>query len=193
VVFVENFAGPLGAGWSWVREDPKAWQLAHGALVVRTSTGALWQKDNNTRNLLLRTPPAGEVAVEVLVENEPSAAFEHAGLVWYYDDDNYVVLLKEKVGAKVIVQLVSEKEGRPKVGFAEKVYEAKTVWLRLEVAGTTITGKFRASTKDAWQTLGQDKLPVKGEARVGLITGYGPKNAEHFARFRDFRILQGTK
>jgi regulation of enolase protein 1 (concanavalin A-like superfamily) len=196
VLFTEPFDGRLDTGWSWVREDPKAWRLDKGALVVRTSTGALWQKENNNRNLLLRMPPEakeGRLAVEVQVENEPSGAFEHAGLVWYYDDDSYVMLNKERVGSRQVVQLVSEKESRPKVGFAEKAYDGKTVWLRLEVFGGKARGLFRATEKDDWQALGQCDLPGRGEARVGLITGYGPKDAEHWSRFRNFRIVQGVR
>jgi len=196
VVFAEKFDGKLSDGWSWVREDAKGWRLDKGTLVIRTSTGSLWLQDNNTTNLLVRTPPTvknGSLAIEVKVENEPSHAFEHAGLVWYYDDDNYVILVKEKVGDKQLVQLVSETNGKPKVGFAEKPYKGKTVWLRMEVTGGKARGQFRATAKDDWQTLGQCDLPVKGKARIGLLTGYAPKDAEHFARFSDFRILHEAK
>jgi regulation of enolase protein 1 (concanavalin A-like superfamily) len=193
VLFEERFGERLGDGWSWVREDADGWKLDKGALVVRASTGGLWQKDNNTRNILLRKPPKtkdNHYAVEVYVENEPTNAFEHAGLVWYCDDDNYAILVKEKVGDKVIVQLVNEKEGRPKVGFAEKPFPGKGVWLQLEVAGTKAVGRYRATDRDEWQKLGECDLPLKGEPRVGLLTGYAPKNAEHAARFSGFRVVQ---
>ena len=196
LLFGEKFDGKLSNGWSWVREDAKGWRIDKGTLVIRTSTGSLWLKHNDTTNLLVRTPPQvkdGGLAVEVLVENEPSNAFEHAGLVWYYDDDNYVILVKEKVGDKQFVQLVSETEGKPKVGFAEKAYPGKTVWLRMEVSGGKAHGQFRATEKDEWQTLGQCDLPVKGKAQVGLLTGFAEKDAEHFSRFSGFRILQETK
>ena len=67
VAFEEKFADKLDEGWSWVREDDKAWKLDSGSLVIRTSTGALWQQTNNNRNILLRKPPevkAGGFAVE---------------------------------------------------------------------------------------------------------------------------------
>ncbi len=196
VLFTEKFDGKLGDGWSWVREDAKGWRIDKGTLVIRTSSGSLWLKHNDTTNLLVRTPPQvkdGGLAIEVFVENEPSNAFEHAGLVWYYDDDNYVILVKEKVGDKQLVQLVSETEGKPKVGFAEKAYPGKTVWFRMEVAGGKARGLFRATEKDEWQTLGQCDLPVKGKAQVGLLTGYAAKDAEHFSRFSGFRILHEAK
>ena len=69
------------------------------------------------------------------------------------------------------------------MGFAEKPYEGKAVWLRMEIAGGKIRGQYRATDKDAWQTLGQSDIPKKGEPRIGLITGYAAKNAEHITFF----------
>jgi len=92
-----------------------------------------------------------------------------------------------------VVQLVSETDAKPKVGFAEKPYDGKTVWLRMEIAGGKAVGKFRATEKDDWQTLGQCDLPAKGDAKVGLITGFAPKDADHESRFSHFRILKIAK
>jgi regulation of enolase protein 1 (concanavalin A-like superfamily) len=148
-------------------------------------------KQNNNRNLLLRTPPDVErFAFEALVENEPTNGFEHAGLVWHADDDNYVAIMKEKLG-KVSVQLVSETNGRPKVGFAEKAYSEKAVWLRMEISAGKARGRYRTTEQKEWQDLGQCELPfATGHVRIGLMTGYAAKGAEHDSRFRSFRILQ---
>ena len=147
--------------------------------------------------LLVSGPPEAKpqrFAFEALVENEPTNAFEHAGLVWYADDDNYVALLKEKVGNNVIVQLVSETQGRPKVGFAEKPYQEKAVWLRLEVSGGKARGLFRTTARNEWQVLGQcDLPPSRGEARIGLMTGYAAQGVEHYSRFSSLRLLRDSK
>src|SRR5262249_21269887 len=63
ILFEDKFGAKLADGWSWVREDPKAWKLDKGALLIRTSTGGLWMKDNNCQNVLLRTPPEIKEAV----------------------------------------------------------------------------------------------------------------------------------
>ena len=192
VLFADPFDGTLAKGWTWLREDPKAWRIDRGVLVIKTSTGSLWQKQNNAKNLLLRGLPDSKerVAFEALIENEPTNGFEHAGLVWYCDDDNYVALMREKLGAVVKVQIVSEKDGKPKVGFAEKQFDPKTVWLRMELVGGKAKGLYRATEKDAWQVLGECELPVKGEPRVGLITGYAAKEQTHESRFSKFRIVK---
>lgn len=191
-LFTETFTDKLADGWTWVREDPKGWRLDKGTLVVRTSAGGLWMKDNNGGNILLRTPPKmqkGKLAVEVLVDIEPTNQYENAGLIWYYDDDNYVIMVKEKIDKDVLVQLVAEQDGKPKAGFHKK-FEGKSVWVRMEVEGDKITGRYRASSKDDWITVGQCGLPVRGEPKVGLTTAYAARDAMHFTRFSNFRIVQ---
>jgi hypothetical protein len=96
-LFAEPFAEKLADGWTWLREDPKGWRLDKGTLIVRTATGGLFMKDNGGSNILLRTPPKvkdGKLAVEVLVDIQPTNGYENAGLIWYYDDDHYVIMLK---------------------------------------------------------------------------------------------------
>jgi regulation of enolase protein 1 (concanavalin A-like superfamily) len=195
-LFTEPFAEKLADGWTWLREDPKGWRLDKGTLLVRTATGGLWRKDNGGSNILLRTPPKvkeGKLAVEVLVDIQPTNAYENAGLIWYYDDDNYVIMVKEKIGKDVVMQLVAEENGKPKAGFHKKHTDEKPVWVRMEVEGDNISGRYRASPKDDWITVGQCDLPVLGEAKVGLTTAYAPKTPEHFTRFRNFRMLQVNK
>jgi hypothetical protein len=96
-LFTDSFVDKLADGWSWVREDPKGWRLDKSTLEIRTSTGGLWAKENNGGNMSLRGLPEvreGKLAVEVLVEIEPTNMYENAGLIWYYDDDNYIILVK---------------------------------------------------------------------------------------------------
>ena len=74
--------------------------------------------------------------------------------------------------------------------FAQAKYEGQSVWLRLVIAGGTATSYYRATEKDPWNKVGQFDLPVKGEPKVGLGSGGGPKDAERFVRFSRFRILE---
>lgn len=193
-LFAEAFTDKLADGWTWLREDPPGWRLDKGTLTVRTSAGGLWQKENGGGNILLRTPPQvpdGKLAVEVLVDIEPTNLFENAGLIWYYDDDNYVIMVKERIGDDIHLQLVAEKDGQLAAGFHKKFNEARSVWVRMEVAEGKVSGSYRVSPQDDWVTVGQCSLPVRGEPKVGLTTAYAPKDAEHFTRFSNFRMLQG--
>jgi regulation of enolase protein 1 (concanavalin A-like superfamily) len=193
ILFTEPFADKLADGWTWLREDPQAWRLEKGALVIRTSRGGLWLGENGGGNLPLRTPPelkVGKLAVEVQVEIEPSGGYENAGLIWYYDDDNYIILVKEKIGNGVVVQLVQEADRKVKAGFHKDAAADKSVWFRMEVEGRKLSGYHRASPEDEWHALGQCELPTSGDPKVGLTTAYAPKDVDHFTRFTNFRMLQ---
>jgi beta-xylosidase len=190
VLFEAKFAGELGDGWSWVREDPKAWKVEKEGLSIRTQPGYLHASSNNSKNLLLRKPPETKkgLSIEVFVESQPVLQFEHAGLLWHYDDDNYVSVWREVLGKQVDVQMVHEKEAKPR--FAVAKHEGKSVWLRLLIADGKATSFFRSTEKDEWKKVGQFELPVKGEPRVGIGSGGGPKDAERWARFSRFRIVE---
>jgi putative membrane-bound dehydrogenase-like protein len=190
VLFEDRFAGKLAEGWSWVREEPKAWQVEKGALVLRTLPGYLHAGRNNSKNILLRAlPPGDHLAVEVMLEgDEPKVEFEHAGLVWYVDDDNYVSLFKEVLGKKTKLQMVTEKAAKPSFHVAE--LKGQSVWLRLLIGRESITTQFRTSAEEKWRTVGRSPLPASAaKARVGLMCGGAPKDADRFVRFRQFRIL----
>ncbi len=195
VLFTDPFVDKLADGWTWLREDAGARRLDNGTLVLRTARGGLWLGENGGGNLPLRTPPAvqeGKLAVEVLVDIEPTGGYENAGLIWYYDDDNYIILVKEKIGSGVVAQLVQEADAKAKIGF-HKNFDGKSVWFRMEVEGGKLSGYYRVSLDDEWLLLGQCDLPTGGEPKVGLTTAYAPKDPEHFTRFSNFRMLQIPK
>jgi len=190
VVFEERFAGGLGKGWSWLREEPKAWKVEEGALVLRILPGYLHAKYNDSKNVLLRPLPKSDrpLAVEAHVEGEPKVQYEHAGLVWYIDDDNYVSLVQEVLDGKVQLQMVTEKDGKPRTVVAR--HDAKGVWMRLVVSGGKIAAQYRPSEKGEWKVVGQSDAPARGAARVGVMAGGAPKEADRHVRFRDFRIVE---
>jgi regulation of enolase protein 1 (concanavalin A-like superfamily) len=190
-LFEEKFAdGKLDKDWSWIREDPKAWRIEDGTLVLRALPGYLHAKSNNSRNVLLRPLPKSDkpLAIEVHVESEPRDLFEHAGVVCYVDDDNYVSLFQEMLNKKVELQMVNEKDGKPRTTVAR--LDTKGVWIRLLIAGGKITAQYRPGEKEAWKTVGQADMPGMGPARVGVMAGGAGKQAERHARFRGFRIVE---
>ncbi|HWM24955.1 MAG TPA: DUF1349 domain-containing protein [Chthoniobacterales bacterium] len=191
VVFAERFTAPLDAGWAWIREEPKAWKVENGALLLRVLAGYLYEGDNDARNVLLRkaTVTSNVLILEVFLENQPKILYEHAGLYWYYDDDNYVCLLKEQMGKEVRLRIVREKDARGDIS-GESVYDAEGVWFRLVITSDKATGYYRPTENEGWQKMGQVDLPSKGEAKAGLNAGGGPQDAERWARFSHFRILE---
>lgn len=181
----------MSAGWSWIREEPDAWKVENGTLLLRSLPGYVYRKHNDARNVLLRKVdrPVEVLMLDVFLENEPKILYEHAGLYWYYDDNNYVCLLKEWMGKNVRLRIVREKDADADIS-GETEYDAKGVWFRLRITGGKATGYYRQTDKEDWRTMGQVDLPSKGEAKAGLNAGGGPQDAERWARFTHFRILE---
>jgi beta-xylosidase len=192
VVFDEKFTSPLSAGWHWVREDPKAWKVENGKLLLRSLPGDVYTaSDNNARNFLLRKAPVTSHALilEVFLENQPKTHWELAGLYFYYDDDNYVCLLKEQVPEEVQVRMFNEIDAEP-THAGEARYDTEGVWLRLVIKGDKARGYYRQTDKQEWRGMGQLDLPSKGEPKVGINAGGGPEDAERWVRFSQYRILE---
>lgn len=200
LLFEEPFQDKLQGGWSWEDEDRAAWSIAGGKLSIWPTGGSWWRQNNNGKNHLIRAvpkPSAGEVAVEVFVENQPDQPYEHAGLVVFHDHDNYIAFNKEFIHNRRIVLWVVERAGAPEAPSAEIPYAQDGTWLRLRIAGTKITGQYRASGKDAWQTAGSHQLPGSGEPRIALHAGYStrkdPNRRAHFSQFRILQVGNETK
>lgn len=191
-LFEETFQERLDSDWAWVRENPKAWRLEKGTLVIDTQRGSLWMKGNNSKNLLLRPAPQRKdgFAFEALLESQPKKQFEHAGILCYYDDDNYVALNKEYLNRTDLV-LISEANSIPHLPCPEKEYEGKQVWLRMVVGEGKVVGQYRAGENESWQTIGERPLPLSQKPlKIGLHSGIGTPKGERQARFRGFRVLE---
>jgi regulation of enolase protein 1 (concanavalin A-like superfamily) len=195
VLFEEKFTDKLDKNWSWVREEPKAWRLDKGALVLDVLPGSLWMTQHSAKNVLLRPAPLAPkdgFVIEVQLENTPKNQFEHAGLVCYYDDENYVTCNKEFIKTQRVF-LVSEKNGKP-TGGPDKEYDKPVIWFRMIVKGEKVKGQYRATEKDEWQTIAEAVLPSSDKKlQVGLLSGYGAEKPERQAKFQHFRIMNLPK
>ncbi len=200
-LFEEKFSRQLSPGWTWIDEQRESWRLNGGNLelkVVPVPEG-LQSGGRKHPNLLLRDPGTqGDFAVEVQLQIRPTSDREHAGVVIYFDGDNYVAINKEVRGgdlgsasAKAEIVMVAEKAAKPEV--REKAYEHEEVCLRLSVVGRKVIGQFRHYDSDEWQTLGELDMPNQGACKVGLLAGGPPKDAEHWARFSQFHVTAGSR
>jgi hypothetical protein len=196
VLFEDAFQGKLAEGWEWVHEDPANWRIKDGKFQIRATGGSAWAGNTDGKNYLLRKLPEvteGELAVEVYAENRPTAPFEHVGIWWYADDDNYVTLNKEQFTKEPKIIYVVERKGKGEPPYAEIPYAAEGVWLRLRFSGTKIIGQYRATPHDEWKTAGSRERPA-GVGRIGIKGGYAPKKeTDRWASFSHFRIVQITE
>lgn len=192
VLFEDAFRQRLADGWSWVREDRGDWKLDGHTLQVRLTPGNLWEKENTARNLLLRDPPRGvkSFAAEVTVSHSPVAFGEQAGLLWYWDDDNYIKLVKEFYEGRTWAVFAVERDG--KADYRETDCRAQWVTFRLTIAGDKVTASFLPVGGTDWKSMGEltfAPVDAKGRgARVGLTAHHGPADVERWAHFREFRI-----
>jgi len=72
------------------------------------------------------------------------------------------------------------------------VLEAVTsaaVQLRLCLAGGNVRGEFRASSNAEWQLVGECPLPSRKPTKAGVVAMVGPKDAERWIDFSDFKII----
>jgi len=180
VLFEDRFDRKLADGWTWLRENPKTWRFRDGALEIRVEPGAA----DTVKNALVREAPdrsKGKYAFEVTVTAlaKPVRQYEQAGLTLYIDGKPRYKLVKELVDGKLWV-----------VAAPNKVpMEAQTVQLRLVVAGESFEAQFRPDAKGEFKTVTTGKLPP-GKVQVSVQCYQGPPDAEHWFRFRDFRILK---
>ena len=192
-MFEERFAGKLREGWSWVRENPAAWKIETGAMIIEVQPGYLIADDkesDRTKNVLLRDLPgasASPMAVEVCMENDPQVQFEHGGVIWYLDDSNFVDLLHEGIGGKGSILMVTKKANQAQ--HHTLPCHSKLLWLRLILSGDDVIGEFRESPNDPWQTVAKTKLPSSAKARVGVLCGGGRLGTGRVAKFSHFRII----
>jgi len=190
--FRDEFKGKLDAGWSWVREDPKAWRVTAEGLEVRIQPGNMWGPANNARNVLVRPAPdpaQGDVEVSVTVSNQPTEQYEQADLVWYYDDSHMVKCGQELVDGKLRI-VMGREEGDKCRTIKIVPLDFFTVSVRLIVKGNQLRGQFRTPADKEWQEVGECDLPANGAPKISLQCYQGPAKVERWVRISDFRVSQ---
>lgn len=194
LLFQDDFAGKLGAGWSWIREHREAWRVTTNGLEVRVEPGNLWGPANNAKNVLVRPAPdpaQGAIEISVRVQNRPTEQYEQVNLVWYYDDSHMVKLGQEMVDGSLSIVMGREQNDRTRT-LAIIPIRAETVWLRLRVRDDRLRGQFRTSDAEDWRDAGECDLPAHGPPKISLQFYQGPATVERWARVTDFRVSQAN-
>lgn len=99
-----------GHGYGKMNKD---WRLRDGELQICTRPGSIMRDSNDAHNLLLRAMPVSATAIQTLLLCEPKAPYEQAGLLWYYDDDNFIKLVIELIDEKQYIVFVREEDAAP--------------------------------------------------------------------------------
>jgi hypothetical protein len=176
VIFEDRFKDKLTEGWKWLKEDKKAWRFRDGALEFRVLPGQ--------ENILARTvpdPADGRYAIEVTLTNvpQPTRQYEQVGFFWYANGKQGPKFVKEMIDGKIFVFP------------GKKELTAATVQMRFVVEGKKFTAQYRPDAKGDFLTAFTGNVPPaeKGKLQIALACHGGPKDAEHWVRFKDFRIV----
>lgn len=191
----EDFERKLADGWLWVRENPSAWRVTGHGLEVRSLPGNMWGPPNNAVNVLVRPLPNftnSTLEIAVTIENRPTEQYEQADLVWYYDDSHMVKLGQELVDGKLSIVMGREEKDRTRT-IAIIPLNSFKVRLRLTANGGLLRGEFRLPEDEKWRLAGECDMPAKGEPKASLQTYQGPKAAEHWVKFTEFRVVKHSR
>jgi len=195
-LFEEKFAGKLGEGWTWLREDAAAWKLEGGALKVKCLPGSIWYKKNDAKNFLMRRLPAiatetAPLAIEVTVDSVPETNAEQCGLFLYYDDGNYIKLIRECNKGKPGMVFAREQKGIPE-SLPPKEELKCPIQLKLVWSGAKVSGSYKAAGD--WVALGDYDLPASdADLLIGLGAHGAAAGADRWATFTSFRISKAAK
>jgi beta-xylosidase len=211
----DEFAGPgVGAGWSWVRQDPNAtvadgvlrWPTQNADLVGcgrNSDLNANGQPDNdpkcdsNNASVLLRNPGSGNWTVETKLTidlgTETIRNFQQGGLIAYVNDDNFARL------SHVAIWNTRQTEyGRELPYFGRTSYGGTivgppdaTMWLRLthrlDANGEHELRAWSRRAGGSWVKGGVWTLPAGADVRVGLVSHGGAGATAMFDYFRIYR------
>jgi beta-xylosidase len=114
--FRDDFnSASLDKRWSWVRGKHSRWSLTEkpGFLTIHTERGEIFERNSDGRNILLMKAPNGDFMVEAKIEIHPLKHWQQAGLMVYWNDNDYLkidYLLDSDRALKV--EFSSESNGR---------------------------------------------------------------------------------
>lgn len=192
----------LGPQWNWIREDEKFWSLSKqpGSLVLVSDSGAIAEKNNNARNILLQSANTDWIIESKIVcSRRPSGFTENAGIVAYQDDDNFVKLVYrpsfgrgsfrggapgEQPGS---VELLIENGGAQKssktLSMAGIIKEDNTLILKLEKKGDLYTA-YVSTDGDTFEPVATGNVMLK-DIQAGVLTCDGVLS-DRFASYSRF-------
>jgi beta-xylosidase len=205
-LFKDVFDGALNEGWEWIRENRFYWNLTDspGNLTMFTYLGLINSPYfPKAQNLLVREAPTGNFELTTKMNLIPSSNFQHAGLLIYQSDDNFVQLIRQYCddeGAGCVgdgIYFDNQELGNFKGGyFPTKVKFGDSTYLKLTFEAGSISGQGKTYTAyfsvdgENWITIGKHDN-VLTPIYVGLIANGGieQKIPCHFDYFTIANIL----
>ena len=148
--------------WTWVRPQPSGYRFAEGGLVLRNYPGNNWANNRpKGQNLLMRPFDRDNVAITLKLRfDTPDVQGDQAGMMFYYDDDHYIKIVREFMADRKETTILFVKEVSARGNIIERAAsKPRTVELRFERRGDTIAAFYREPRQRDFKALKTDKLP----------------------------------
>ncbi len=152
-------ASPFGKQWQWVRNNPAKVSMTKkaGALTITSEVGDVSEGTNSAKNILLQSANNDwTIDTKFVCSRNPSQP-EHAGIIAYQDDDNFV---------KFVLRAVSKTSNSRQVPGADET-RAGTLDLIIEENG--IAKSFGTVNLQTSAT-GENSLMLRLEKKQGTYT-----------------------
>jgi hypothetical protein len=178
-IIQDEFDNPqLSPLWYWIREDHTHWNLDKrpGWMQIITQAGEIWRGHGpDVKNILLQdfpdSLPSFEIATKLSLN--PIVNWQSAGLIFYKDDSNYVVLFygyHTEYGGKCVRFQSEEKDVNSEMEIALNE-PPQFIYLKIVKVGDDFTGYF-SSDNSSWTRMG-NHINRSGVTSVGLIANNG--------------------
>ena len=170
----EDFTGPeLNPEWYWPNGDPGGWSLTdYGFLWLPLSHGG-----TSGGNLLLKGIQNGDFSVKTHIINfQPTANYQFAGLVIYQDGGNFLQLGRAYcepsatcVGNGIYFDYVEGDVIGGHPNFATSIDSPDEVYLLLERQGSMVRGSY-SYDGESWTEIGTHEVPADFQpGQIGIV------------------------
>lgn len=175
--------------WTIVNEDPGAWRLQNGKLVITTQDGDVWGSRFDLRNVFLQSPLPGDFEIVARVELRVQRNFDQAFLIIWGDHNNYIRLSHAYVGGRRW-QIVRELNGEV---YREEVPNTigDNVWMKITKRGRSYQCEVSLAGQK-WWPVGPPLAADFPEIQVGLGAACPGAGRRIDAEFDFFRVDGGT-
>jgi len=177
--FSDNFNNGISTNWRWLDQDASAWNTNGGKLNMKRYPGHGFYSTDNNRVPILYYPGAARVnglEAQVQVGFDVDRQYGQAGMIWWYDNNNWAKLVIEywwDYGIHVV--FLKEENGIP--CHDKTVCEKDFYWgaTSVEIKMKYDNGKFITDLRPVGSTTWQSHFNVnaiadKGAFNIGLFS-----------------------
>jgi len=181
----------LDKSWLIIRENQSEWSLTAnpGYLRISTQTENLWQINVNNKIKFLRRGPHGDFEATTKLIFNPKEKFQQAGIIIYQDEENYVMLTRQKDDVQNVKMswAIAKAEGEKRAATS-----LTTLYLKLTKSGSSISAAF-SSNGDTWINVGQISGLHFVKPQIGLVGYNAQLNTTVDADVDFFAIKKGEE